>query len=140
MTKITDEARDAFLAETRIGILSTAGEDGWPISVPVWFEWDGSHARVFTSASSPKVSRLERDPRVSLLVVNNVGEQEYWVAIDGEVEVREEGAAELAKRLADRYWDMTDEEHRKTVDMWAAEGATLRLLEIVPTRIRTYGG
>ncbi|MCH8162183.1 MAG: TIGR03618 family F420-dependent PPOX class oxidoreductase [Chloroflexi bacterium] len=140
MTKMTDEARDAFLAETRIGILSTAGEDGWPISVPVWFEWDGSHARVFTSAGSPKVGRLERDPRVSLLVVNNVGEQEYWVAIDGQVEVREEGAAELAKRLADRYWDMTDEEHKKTVDMWVAEGATLRLLEIVPTRIRTYGG
>lgn len=140
MTKMTHEARDAFLAETRIGILSTAGEDGWPISVPVWFEWDGSHARVFTNAGSPKVGRLERDPRVSLLVVNNVGEQEYWVAIDGEVEVREEGAAELAKRLADRYWDMTDEEHVKTVDMWVAEGATLRLLEIVPTRIRTYDG
>ena len=140
MTKMTDAARDAFLAATRIGILSSAGGDGWPISVPVWFEWDGSRARVFTSAGSPKVDRLERDPRVSLLVVNNVGEQEYWVAIDGQVEVREEGAAELAKRLANRYWDMTNEDHKKTVDMWVAEGATLRLLEIVPTRIRTYGG
>ncbi len=140
MTKMTDEARDAFLAETRIGILSTVGEDGWPISVPVWFEWDGSHARVFTSAGSPKVRRLERDPRVSLLVVNNVGEQEYWVAIDGRVEVREAGAGELAKRLADRYWDMADEEHKKTVEMWVEASATLRLLEIVPTRIRTYGG
>ena len=140
MTKMTDAARDAFLAATRIGILSSAGGDGWPISVPVWFEWDGPHARVFTSAGSPKVDRLERDPRVSLLVVNNVGEQEYWVAIDGQVEVREEGAAELAKRLADRYWDMTNEEHKMTVDMWVAEGATLRLLEIVPTRIRTYSG
>lgn len=140
MTKLTDEARDAFLAETRIGILSTTGKDGRSISVPVWFEWDGSHARVFTSAGSPKIARLERDPRVSLLVVNNVGEQEYWVAIDGEVEIREKGAAELAKRLANRYWDMTDQDHKKTVDMWVAEGATLRLLEIVPTQIRSYGG
>ena len=140
MTKLTDADRDAFLAETRIGILSTAGEDGWPISVPVWFEWDGSHARVFTSATSPKVGRLERDPRVSLLVVNNVGEQEYWVAIKGQFEIREDGAAELAKRLAERYWDMTDEDHKKTVEMWVAESASLRLLEIVPTQIRSYGG
>ena len=140
MTNVNDEVRDAFLAETRIGILSTAGEDGRPISVPVWFEWDGSNARVFTSAGSPKINRLERDPWVSLLVVNSVGEQEYWVAIDGRVEIRDEGASELAKRLADRYWDMTDAEHKKTVDMWVTEGATLRLLEIVPTQIRTYGG
>ena len=95
---------------------------------------------MFTSAGSPKINRLERDPWVSLLVANSVGEQEYWVAIDGRVEIRDEGAAELAKRLADRYWDMNDEEHKKTVDMWVAEGATLRLLEIVPTQIRTYGG
>ncbi len=137
---MTDEVRDAFLAETRIGILSTASEDGAPTSVPVWFEWDGSHARVFSNANSPKINRLERDPRVSLLVVNRVGEQEYWVAIDGKIEIRDEGAAELAKRLADRYWDMTDADHKKTVDMWVADDATLRLLEIVPTQIRTYGG
>ncbi len=139
MTNVNDEVRDAFLAETRIGILSTAGEDGWPISVPVWFEWDGSHARVFTNAGSSKVGRLERDPRVSLLIVNNVGEPEYWVAIDGQVEIREDGATELAKRLADRYWDMANEEHRNVVATWVAESATLRLLEITPTRIRTYG-
>ncbi len=140
MTATPDQARDAFLAETRIGILSMIGEDGRPISVPVWFEWDGSRARVFTNAASPKVRRLKKNPRASLLAVNNVGEQEYWVSIDGQVEVREEGAAELAKRLADRYWDMTDEDHKRTVATWVEAGATLRLLEIVPTRIRTYGG
>ena len=133
-----DEVRDAFLAGTRIGILTTLDNSGWPISVPVWFEWDGSHARVFTSASSPKVGRLKEDSRASLLVVNNVGEPEYWVAIDGEAEIREEGAADLAARLAGRYWDMSDEEHRKTVDMWVEDGDTLRLLEITPTNVRTY--
>ncbi len=94
---------------------------------------------MITSADSPKINRLERDPRVSLLVVNRVGEQEYWVAIDGRVEIRDEGAAALAKRLADRYWDMTDADHKKTVDVWVADGAMLRLLEIFPTQIRSYG-
>ncbi len=140
MPTTPDEPRDAFLAETRIGILTTLDKSGWPISVPVWFEWDGSLARVFTSAGSLKIGRLKKDSRASLLVVNNVGEPEYWVAIDGQVEVLKDGAAELAARLAGRYWDMSDEEHRKTVEMWVAEGAALRLLEVVPTRIRTYGG
>lgn len=134
-----DDARDTFLAETRLGILTTLDEDGWPVSVPVWYEWDESQARVFTNATSPKVRRLERDNRASLLVVNNLGEPEFWVAIDGTVEVRSEGGSDLAKRLADRYWDMTDEEHRKTVEMWTENDAMLRVLELTPTRVRTYG-
>ena len=138
MPTMPDEVRDAFLAETRIGILTTLDGSGWPISVPVWFEWDGSHARVFTTAQSRKIGRLQNDSRASLLVVNNVGEPEYWVAIDGEAEIREEGAADLAARLAGRYWDMSDEEHRKTVDMWVGDGAKLRVLEITPTNVRTY--
>ncbi len=138
MTTTPDEVRDAFLAETRIGVLTTLDESGWPISVPVWFEWDGSQARIFTTPTSRKMRRLARDPRASLLISNEVGQPEYWVAIDGKVEIREEGAAELAKRLADRYWDMSDEEHRKTVDMWVKDGDRLRVLEITPTNVRTY--
>ena len=138
MPTTPDEIRDAFLAETRIALLTTLDKSGWPISVPVWFEWDGSRARLFTNASSPKVSRLQNDSRASLLVVNNVGEPEYWVAIDGEIEVIEDGAAKLAKRLAERYWDMSDEEHRKTVDTWVKDGNTLRVRQITPTTIRTY--
>ena len=138
MSTPPDEIRDAFLSETRIGILTTLDSSGWPISMPVWFEWDGSRARVFTTATSRKMRRLNTDPRVSLIVSNEVGQPEYWVAIDGEVEVLKDGAVELAKRLADRYWDMSDDEHRKAVDSWVVDGDRLRVLEIVPTKIRTY--
>ena len=138
MTTTPDEVRDAFLAETRIGVLTTLDGSGWPISVPVWFEWDGSHARIFTTATSRKMRRLARDPRASLLISNEVGQPEYWVAIDGKVEVLEEGSIELAMRLADRYWDMSDEEHRKTVETWVQDAERLRVLEIAPTNIRTY--
>lgn len=134
-----DEAGDAFLRETRIAILTTLDGSGWPVSVPVWFEWDGSHARVFTNARSPKVARLKNDHRATLLVTNEVGQPEYWVAIDSEVEILEEGAAELSKRLAGRYWDMSDLAHQKSVDEWAEAAATLRVLELTPTKIRTYG-
>ncbi len=135
---MSDEAREAFLAETRLGVLSTLRDDGAPISVPVWFEWDGSRARMFTTASSRKVERLARDARASLLVAARIDEPEAWVAIDGRIEILEEGAADLAERLAERYWDMDDPDKRATVDTWRRAAAMLRVLELIPAAVRSY--
>lgn len=134
----TTPDRDAFLAETRLGIFTTVDAHGVPISVPVWYEWDGGRARVFSDAASRKLRRLERDPRASLLVTNAVGEPEYWVAIDGTVVVRREGAIELAERLAARYWDLRDRDRAAAVQRWRENAGALVLLELSPTRIRTY--
>jgi PPOX class probable F420-dependent enzyme len=131
--------RDAFLQETRIGILTTMAADGAPVSVPVWYQWDGATARVFSSKTSAKIRRLARDPRASLLVTNAVGEPEFWVAIDGTMAIRPDGAIKLAERLAERYWDMNDAGHRKSVDGWRKNASSLVVLELTPTRIRTYG-
>ena len=135
---MSDEAREAFLAETRLGVLSTLRDDGAPISVPVWFEWDGSHARMFTTASSGKVARLARDARASLLVAARIDEPEAWVAFDGRIDIREEGAGDLAERLAAKYWDLDDPDKRATVDMWRGAAAVLRLLDLTPTAVRSY--
>jgi hypothetical protein len=86
------------------------------------------------------VHRIERDPRASLVVVNNLGETEAWVAFDGAVSVSSDGAFELAERLAHRYWNMTDDEHRKTVESWRKAAPALRVLELLPDRIRTSTG
>lgn len=139
MAAMSDAARDEFLADARIAILGTAEPAGPPLTVPVWFEWADGRARFFSSVDSPKMKRIARDPRASLLVANPAGEPEAWVLIEGAVEVSEDGAFELAERLAHRYWDMGDAGHAKTVEDWRAAGGTLRVLEIVPSRIRSYG-
>ena len=136
--KMTVQERDAFLREPRLGVLSSLGASGAPVAVPLWFEWDGAVARFFTSALSPKVKRLEADPRVSLLVANPAGEDEAWVAIDGRVELHEDGAIELAERLAERYWDTSTPNHRETLELWRRAAAVMRRVEIHPTRIRSY--
>ena len=136
---MTAEAREAFLAEPRLGMLLTLESGGAPIAVPVWFEWDGSRARMFTSAGSRKIARLAGDARASLLVARDRDEKEAWVAIDGTISVHEDGAFALAERLAQRYWDMTDRDHQQTVEMWRTAASQLRVLELTPTRIRSYG-
>ncbi len=138
MTPLPD--RDAFLSETRLGILTTMTRDSTPISVPVWYEWDGERAQVFSDASSAKVRRLRHDSRASLLVTNVLGEQEYWVAIDGTMAIGSEGAVELAERLAARYWDLSDPDRAAAEQGWRKHADALVLLELTPTRIRTYGG
>ncbi len=139
MAAMSDEARDEFLAEAKVAVLATSAENGPPLAVPVWFEWVGGRARFFTGTDSPKMKRIARDPNVSLLVANPAGEPEAWVLIQGATEVSEDGAFDLAERLAHRYWDMSDAGHIETVEGWRAGASTLRLLEIVPSRIRSSG-
>jgi PPOX class probable F420-dependent enzyme len=138
MAKMNDEQRERFLAEPRYGILNTLRSDGLPIGVPVWFDWDGEAVRMFTSVLSPKIKRIQRDSRASLLVVNHPTEEEAWVSFDGPVTIHEDGGFELAEALASRYWDLSDPGRRETLELWRKAAAAMRLLELRPTRIRSY--
>jgi PPOX class probable F420-dependent enzyme len=138
VAKMNDEVRERFLADPRYGILNTIRADGWPIGVPIWFAWNGETVRMFSSVLSPKIKRLERDPRASLLVVNHPTEEEAWVSFDGRVSIHEEGGFELAEELASRYWDLSDPGRQETLALWRKAAAALRLLELRPDRIRSY--
>ena len=137
MAKMNEEERDRFLAEPRYGILNTIRSDGSPIGVPVWFDWNGETVRMFTGALSPKIKRLQADPRASLLVVNHLSEQESWVSFDGSVSIHEKGGLELAEELAPRYWDLSDPVRQETLALWRKAAAAMRMLELRPVRIRT---
>ena len=139
MASMTPDARAAFLAQTRLGFFSTLNADGTPATIPIWFEWDGVCARMFTLASSPKIERLQHDARATLLVASELGEKEEWVSIEGTVTMQAEGAIELAQRLAERYWDLSDPERAQTLQDWRDQANQLHLLELHPSRIRSYG-
>jgi hypothetical protein len=75
----------------------------------VWFEaTDDGTIQLFTGPDTLKVRRLQRDPRASIVVAAPVGERERWVAIAGRTTVEPDGAHDLCKRLAARYWDLDD--------------------------------
>ena len=59
---LTDPAR-AFLDMTRLGFFSYRVETaGWSRPGPVWFEWAADAARVFSSATAPKVDAYTLTP------------------------------------------------------------------------------
>jgi PPOX class probable F420-dependent enzyme len=134
MAQMSPDARDAFLAEPRIAKLCYLRSDGSPTVIPIWFEWDGSEARAFTSRRSPKIGHIEADPRVALSVETATGEPEAWVTIEGTASL-EEGGWELAQRLAPRYYD--EERAQQALASWKASADQWVTVRIKPDRIRS---
>ena len=135
MASMTKAQRDAFLREARIATLVTLNEDGSPNALPLWYDWDGERLRMFSMSGTGKLRRLARDPRACVSVADPVGALEAWVTVEGAVEMKQEGGRDLALRLAERYYE--PERAERTIRSWSRlEGWVL--LELTPTRIRTY--
>ncbi|MGD9890000.1 MAG: PPOX class F420-dependent oxidoreductase [Dehalococcoidia bacterium] len=132
---MSNEQRDAFLRETRIATLVTLDNDGSPVPVPVWFEWDGQQARLFTSRGSHKIARIRGDARVSLSVAEPVGVPEAWVSIEGTATVEQDGGYALAERLARRYYSA--EKAADVLPRWERLAEQWVVVVIEPRRIRS---
>jgi pyridoxine/pyridoxamine 5'-phosphate oxidase len=128
-----------FLATPRMGFLTVPDGTGFPQPRPVWFEvTEDGVVQLFSETASPKIRRLRRDPRASLVAAGAIDEPARWVAVSGSATVEEDGVPELADRLARRYWDLDDPAR-------AAELRDLMQLDLVrivirPERISRYGG
>jgi len=134
MARMTDAQRDAFLAEPRVAIFSSLNAEGAPVGIPIWFEWDGERARLFTSRSSAKIRRLRSDARVCLTIAEPAGVGEAYVIIEGVAALAEDGWA-LAQRLAPRYYSA--EQSARALADWGRNAEQWLEIVITPTRIRS---
>lgn len=135
MAEMTVAERDAFLARALIGVLATLDAAGAPLAIPIWYDWDGTRARMFTSVASPKVARLRRDGRVCLTVAEPTGVPEAWVAIEGEATIEDGTGFALAQRLAPRYYP--PEQAARTLEEWGRIAQEWATIVLDPRRIRT---
>lgn len=106
--------------------------DRIPSPRPVWFVLgDEGTIEMFSVAGTTRLRRLEADPRASILVTAPAGEMEQWVAAEGVVSLRNDGAHELATRLSQRYW------HPDVIEDWS--DMDLVRMVFTPDRIRRFG-
>ena len=126
---------DAFLGEARIGKLVTLRADGSPAVVPIWFEWDGESATIFTSRTSAKVRRIQADPRVALSVEEPAGAAEAWATIEGTATIEETGGIELARRLIVRYY--TPERAADVLPSWERAAGQWVVIRVTPERVES---
>ena len=101
MAALDEKARN-FLEQPYVGTVTTLRQDGSPHSTIVWVDVDDDGLSFNTAAGRAKPRHLERDPRISLLVVDP--ENTYrWVSVSGTAEMTTEGADGQIDRLAKKY-------------------------------------
>ena len=91
----------AFLEERRYAVLATINESGMPQLTAIWYELQGTEVLMNTAAGRLKHRNLQRDPRLSLCVVD----EERYVTLYGLATLHEDQAQAQADdyRLAIRY-------------------------------------
>ena len=126
-----------FLRRPLYGFLTVAATPLPPQPRPVWFEVtaDGD-VQLFTAPDALKVRRLGEDPRASIVIAAPVGERERWVSVAGDATIEPDGAHDLLRRLAERYWDLDDA--GRADDLAGMLGEDWVRLVIHPTKVARY--
>jgi PPOX class probable F420-dependent enzyme len=97
-----DEVARALVDGTNPAVLATVNPDGCPQTSVVWVGRDGDDVLISTTAGLKKERNLRRDPRASLLVIDQ-NESERYVEIRGTAKVTEDVDREVAQLLAEKY-------------------------------------
>jgi hypothetical protein len=136
VTQLTESDRTLLSRPLQAMITVAPAGDRWPAPRPVWFELtDADEVQIFSFASTPRVARVREVPRASIVVTAPLGEPEQWVSLEGAVTVHEDGAYELAARLARRYY--ADEPAKLTLlDDWRK--ADLVRIVVSAERVQRY--
>jgi len=80
---MSKEEREAFLAATRIGIVSIDEAGRGPLTVPVWYQYEPGRDVVFsTGRTSRKAKLLEKASRISFCVQTETAPYSY-VSVEG---------------------------------------------------------
>ena len=125
------EKQQQFLAENPfVGVATTLREDGSPHSTVVWVDANGGIS-FNTAMGRAKPRNLERDPRVSLLVVDPQNSYR-WVSVSGRAELTLDGADAQIDKLAKKYLG-------KDEYPWRSPGEQRVTVRISPERVDSYG-
>lgn len=103
-TTMTRQAREAFLADLHVGVLSVEQDGHAPLTAPVWYSYTpGGDVHIVTGATTRKAQALHRAGRCSLCAQDETSPYRY-VSVAGPVEVIDAVDLERDLRpLARRY-------------------------------------
>ena len=103
MAKLTPGQAGFLHDEPNVAVVAALRPDGTPHQTVVWVDYDGEHVLVNLNTFRTKLRYLERDPRVSVLVLDR-NDPFRRIRIDGTVtEITTEGAYEHIVRQAGVY-------------------------------------
>jgi PPOX class probable F420-dependent enzyme len=90
-----------------LAVLATYRRGGSVLLSPVWHEWHEGGFQVATNGDGAKAQHLHRDPRTSIVVCEQTPPYR-GIEVRGRAELRTDGAADVARRIAIRYLGETE--------------------------------
>lgn len=126
-TRLTEDHRE-ILDKKVFAFVTTLNADGSPQTTPVWVDHDGERVRFNTARGRIKTRNLERDPRVSVAMVDPDDPYTKVLIIRGTARMIEDGADEHIDRLTQKY---TGQEKFP----WRVPGQRRVTIEVIPERI-----
>lgn len=99
---MTEDERNAFLAEPHYATLATINRDGTPQLTTVWYRWEQGKIEITTMADSVKARNIRRDGRVAVSIMDAANPFRVLV-VRGHAVLSTEGLDELRRSLALRY-------------------------------------
>lgn len=131
MAKIPEKYLDLF-DKRAFGSLGTLMPDGSPQVTPVWVDREGDTVLVNTAKGRQKDKNIQRDPRVSVTLIDPDNPYRY-VEIRGHVvEATEKGAKDHIDKMAKKYLGVDKYPY-------AQPGEQRLLLRIEPERFSSMG-
>lgn len=102
--KMTQDERQAFLADLHVGVISIEDPGRGPLSTPIWYDYEPSVGLwVITSRTSRKGIALDKAGRFSLVAQTEQAPYKY-VSVEGPiVDVRPFDREKDARPMAHRY-------------------------------------
>lgn len=110
----TSIPEDAYrlLDEPNFAFIATVMDDGSPQNTPVWIDRDGDTVVFNTAKGRAKHRNLQRDPRISVAVLD--ADQPYsYLQVRGRAEFVEEGADAHIDKMAKKYLGKDEYPFRK---------------------------
>ena len=92
-----------LIVDPNFGMLGTIRPDDTVQVNPMWFEYDGEHVRFTHTNKRGKFRNLQRNPSMSLLLINDQIPQSYLELRGRLVEVVDDPEGDFYVRLGRRY-------------------------------------
>jgi PPOX class probable F420-dependent enzyme len=92
-----------LLSSRAVAFVGTIGKHGEPQVTPIWFLWDGERVRLSLVDGRQKLRNLQRDPRISLAIIDPA-RPTYYLELRGRIdELTPDPDLGLERAIADKY-------------------------------------
>jgi hypothetical protein len=129
---------DSFLTQALVASLSYLSDDGYPASVPLWYDWDGRAFWLVPSPAAEWAEHVRRNPRVSLSISESTPPLRRVLARGPVVPVDDPDSSQwrsVEGRLAARYARLDPSRLLE-----GRSGQSRTLLRLVPQQLIAWRG